>query len=123
MGIAERIRKIEERRAHIAERFVHRLDSTARAVRVIQMASVADRLDPKAPHGRRARRVADLMQIALTRYVCEHGEEPKAARLSLPPQAPTTATPFDLYAEIERQAQRSEQQQFDQQLQAQQHHH
>jgi len=122
MGIADRIRKIEDRRAQVAERFVHRLDSTARTVRVIQMAFVADRLDPKTAHGRRARRVADLMQIALTRYVCEHGEEPKAARLWLPPQAPTTATPFDINAELERQAQRNEHAQFDR-LQAQQHHH
>ena len=122
MSIADRIRKIEERRAQVAERFVHRLDSTARTVRVIQMAFVADRLDPKTAHGRRARRVADPMEAALVRYVCEHGAEPKAARLSLPPQAPTTATPFDLAAELESRAQRNEQIQFAQQLQAQRHH-
>jgi len=119
MGIADRIRKIEERRAQIADRFEHRLDATGRAVRVIQLCFVAERGDLKAAHGRRARRIADLMQIALTRYVCEHGEEPKAARLSLPPQAPTTATPFDLNAELERKAWQSEHAQFDRQ----QHHH
>jgi len=96
---------------------VHRLDSTARTVRVIQMAFVADRLDPKTAHGRRARRVADLMQIALTRYVCEHGDVPKATRLAPPPQAPT-APAFDINAELERQAQRNEHAQFDR-LQAQ----
>ena len=112
MSIADRIRKIEERRAQVAERCAHRLDGTARTVRVIQLAFVADRLDPKAPHGRRARRVADLMQIALTRYVCEHGDVPKATRLA-PPPAPTTPTPFDITAEIERQAQRNEHAQFD----------
>ena len=111
-SIAQRLQRLVERRAQVAERCAHRLDGTARTVRVIQMAFVADRLDPKTPHGRRARRVADLMQIALIRFVCEHGEEPPGLRLA-PPPAPTTPTPFDITGEIERQAQRNEQALFD----------
>jgi len=111
-SIAQRLQRLVERRAQVAERCAHRLDGTARTVRVIQMAFVADRLDPKTPHGRRARRVADLMQIALIRFVCEHGQEPPGLRLAPPPQAPT-APAFDINAELERQAQRNEHAQFD----------
>ena len=120
MGILDRIRKIEERRAQVAERFADRktLGSLEGSVRVIQLCAIADRLDPKTAHGRRARRVADLMQVALTRYVCEHGEEPPGLRLSLPPPQAPTAPAFDITAELERQAQRNEHAQFDR-LQAQ----
>jgi len=116
-SIAQRIQRLEERRAQIADRFAERktLGSLEASIRVMQLCAAADRLDPKTAHGRHAGRVADLMQIALTRYVAHHGHAP---RMALPPPPPASEA-FDLTAEIERQAQRSEQQQFDRQ----QHHH
>ena len=124
MGILDRIRKIEERRAQVAERFADRktLGSLEGSVRVIQLCAIADRLDPKTAHGRRARRVADLMQIALERYCCEFGDLPTDRPLRAAASSTSTAPAFDLNFELERQAQRNEQIQFDQLL-AQQHHH
>ena len=89
-SIAQRIQRLEERRAQIADRFAERktLGSLEASIRVMQLCAAADRLDPKTAHGRHAGRVADLMQIALTRYVCECGEEPPGLRLALPPAGP-----------------------------------
>ena len=112
----------DEEPAQVADRFAERktLGSLEASIRVMQLCAIAERLDPKTPHGRRARRVADMMQTAKLRYVAHHGHEPPAPRLA--PPAPTAPTPFDINAELERQAQRNEHAQFDR-LQAQQHHH
>jgi len=120
-SIAQRIQRLEERRAQVAERFADRktLGSLEASIRVMQLCAAAERGDLKTPRGHRARRVADMMQTAKLRYVAHHGHEPPAPRLA-PPQAPTAPTPFDLSFELERQAQRNEQIQFDR-LQAQRH--
>ena len=108
-SIAQRIQRLEERRAQVAERIAERktLGSLEASIRVMQLCAAAERGDLKTLRGHRARRVADMMQTAKLRYVAHHGHEPPAPRLA-PPQAPTAPTPFDINAELERRAWQSE---------------
>jgi len=98
------------------------MDRVPASARAAHLVIIAARAGPSTARSRRAKRVVELLDIGTMNYVCAFGCEPPGLRLPPLPQAPTTATPFDINAELEIRAQRQEHAQFDQ-LQAQRHHH
>ena len=123
-SIAHRLQRLVERRAERAAKSGHRpqldrVPASARAAHLVIIAASA-RAGPSTARSRRAARVVELLDIGTMNYVCAFGCEPPGLRLPPLPQAPTTATPFDINAELESRAKRQEHAQFDQ-LQAQRH--
>ena len=113
-SIAQRLQRLVERRAERAAKSAHRpqMDRVPASARAAHLVIIAARAGPSTARSRRAKRVVELLDIGTMSYVCAFGCEPSGLRLA-PPPAPTTPTPFDITAEIERQAQRNEQAHFD----------
>lgn len=117
MGIADRLRRIEQARAEHAARAADRppLDRTTASARAAQLVNLAGTAGLKTPRARLAQRVAELIERGLVGYVCEHGTTPPEARQVRFPAAPAPdlMPAFDVLAELDRRAQQQEHELFD----------